>query len=392
MGIEIHAMAYAFNCPDDSALIYSTFIHYNIYNRSSNQYHDTYMGAYVDTDLGDAWDDYIGCDVGRGSFYTYNGDNVDGSGQAGTYGAFPPALSVTVLGGPALDPDNLDNPKIDGQGNALCDVSINGDNFGDGMMDNERYGLSRFVYTTNCSSGPTCDPSVAADYYNLLCGKWKDGVNMQYGGNGHPNAGATGPDCNFMFPDLSDGCNWGTSGIQPAGYITGAGGSGVSWTEANVSNPPNDRRGTISMGPFTFQSGAHHVLDLAFVWARQYADSSALASVSLLKTRIDEVRLAYENDSVSCGGSFSGIYSPTDITSSLSLFPNPASGHINVEYKSNSGQVDCAVVNILGEVLLQDKLNSNTAHQLNISNLSPGMYLLIVMDRGVVRGKRFVVR
>ncbi|MCX6269668.1 MAG: T9SS C-terminal target domain-containing protein, partial [Bacteroidetes bacterium] len=279
LGVEIHGMAYAFDCQDDSALVYTTFLHYDVINRSNNTYHDTYFGTFTDTDLGYAWDDYVGCDVGRGSFYCYNGRNIDGSGKPDEYGAFPPAISTTVLGGPYLDPDNLDNPKTDTIGNQLCDLSINGLFFEDGIQDNERYGMSKFVYTTNCSSGPTCDPSNAPDYYKIMRGLWKDSTHMMYGGNGHPNSGATGPDCSFMFPDLSDFCNWGTNGIQPIGYETGSGGNGPSWTEANVSNLPDDRRGTISMGPFTFLPGATQELDIAFVWARQYTDSSATAVI-----------------------------------------------------------------------------------------------------------------
>jgi len=385
MRLEIHGMAYAFDCPEDSTLQYTTFLHYDIYNRSAAVYHDTYLAAFLDTDLGSAWDDYIGCDVGRGSFFTYNGDNIDGN-----YGAFPPALATTVLGGPYLDPDNLDNPKFDNQGNPLCDLSINGLDFGDGIVDNERYGMSKFVYTTNCASGPTCDPAVAADYYKIMHGMWKDSVVMQYGGNGHPNAGATGGNCSFMFPDLSDNCNWGTNGIQPPGYLTGAGGSGASWTEANAANPPNDRRGTLSMGPFTFLAGDHQEMDLAFVWARQYTDSSALAAVDLLKTRIDKLRTYFRMDSIPCGGSFSGIVSPSQDLSTLEVFPNPASTVLNLKYNNRSGAATYQLINVLGERVGQGKLRNMEINQIPLSGIIPGMYFLVVYDGNVVKTKRFL--
>lgn len=390
VGLEIHGMAYAYNCPADSALVYSTFLHYDIYNRSTNTYHDTYIGAFVDTDLGDAWDDYVGCDVERGSFICYNGDNIDGSGQAGTYGAFPPAISTTVLAGPFLNPDNLDNPKLDNLGNPLCDLSINGYSFGDGILDNERYGLSSFFYTTNCASGPTCDPDTAPEFYNLLQGKWRDGVHLKYGGNGHPNSGSSLDDCNFMFPDLTDFCNWGTNGIQPAGFTTGAGGTGPSWTEANAGNPPNDRRGTISMGPFTFLPGDRQEMDLAFVWARQYTDSLALAAVTLLKSRIDQLWSYFHSDSIPCGGSFSGINSIQNAPQSLVVYPNPATTLLNIKYDNHLGHAEYQVFNVLGELVGQGKLLSKELNQISINNITPGLYFLVVHDGNKVNTNRFI--
>ncbi|MBK7668998.1 MAG: hypothetical protein IPJ32_17640 [Sphingobacteriaceae bacterium] len=44
LGIEVHAMAYAYGCPTilngRNELAYTTFYDYQIYNRSSNNYHD----------------------------------------------------------------------------------------------------------------------------------------------------------------------------------------------------------------------------------------------------------------------------------------------------------------------------------------------------------------
>ena len=41
-------------------------------------------------------------------------------------------------------------------------------------MDNERFGMRRFVYHSNIAqSDPTSDPSKAWEYYNMLRGIWK---------------------------------------------------------------------------------------------------------------------------------------------------------------------------------------------------------------------------
>src|SRR3990172_1428151 len=71
LGVEIHGMAYAFNCPTDSALNQTVFLHYTIINRSANTYNNTYVGIWTDFDIGNYDDDLIGCDVKRQCYYQY---------------------------------------------------------------------------------------------------------------------------------------------------------------------------------------------------------------------------------------------------------------------------------------------------------------------------------
>ncbi|MCX6273157.1 MAG: T9SS type A sorting domain-containing protein [Bacteroidetes bacterium] len=292
IGLEIRAQAFGFSTNDEINSM--TFYSYEIINRSTYRLTETYFSQWVDTDLGYAWDDYVGCDVKRGLGYCYNGNAIDGSGKADEYGVQPPAVGVDFFQGPYMDPDGLDNPKIGPDGKIMCDVSINGVNFDDGIIDNERFGMRRFVYHSNLTSGPTSDPEKAPEYYNFLRGIWKDGIKMLYGGNAHPNSGATGPACDFMFPELSDPCNWGTGGVQPAGFQTGAGGSGVIWTEANVGNPPWDRRFMQSAGPFTLEPGAVNYITVGIPWARA-TSGGPWGSVVLLKTVDDKCQKLFEN-------------------------------------------------------------------------------------------------
>ncbi len=292
IGFEIRAQAFGFSTNDEINSM--TFYSYEIINRSTYRLTDTYFSQWVDTDLGNAWDDYVGCDVLRGLGYCYNGKNVDGSGKAEEYGTQPPAVGVDFFQGPYMDPDGLDNPRLDAQDKLIIGEGINGVNFGDGIIDNERFGMRRFVYHTNCSSGPTCDPSKAPEYYNLLRGIWKDGIKMRYGGNAHPSSGATGPDCDFMFPADSDPVNWGTGGVQPAGYITGAGGTGITWTEANVGNPPNDRRFMQSAGPFELLPGAVNYITVGIPWARA-TSGGPWASVMALRLVDDKCQKLFDN-------------------------------------------------------------------------------------------------
>jgi len=77
IGLEIRAQAFGFATNDE--INNMTFYSYEIINRSTFQLTNTYFSQWVDTDLGYAWDDYVGCDVDRGLGYCYNGTDNDES-------------------------------------------------------------------------------------------------------------------------------------------------------------------------------------------------------------------------------------------------------------------------------------------------------------------------
>ena len=61
LGLEIHAQAFGFTA--DNEVNDMTFYNYKIINRSTLPLNDTYFGQWVDADLGNYLDDYVGCDV-----------------------------------------------------------------------------------------------------------------------------------------------------------------------------------------------------------------------------------------------------------------------------------------------------------------------------------------
>ncbi|MEI8201597.1 MAG: T9SS type A sorting domain-containing protein [Bacteroidota bacterium] len=290
IGLEIRAQAFAFATNDE--INNMTFYSYEIINRSTYTLTETYFSQWVDTDLGDPKDDYVGCDVLRGLGYCYNGKDPDGTGRYDEYGAQPPAIGVDFFQGPYMDPDGLDNPAYNVNTPLLnCNEAINGVNFGDGIVDNERFGMRRFVYHNNSGSGGIAamtDPDIAIEYYNLLKGIWKDGQKMRYGGNAHPSSSppAYGPDCDFMFPGETDPCNWGT-GLQPPNGLK-------NWTEEIAHNVPYDRRFMQSAGPFTLRPGAVNYITVGIPWARA-SSGGPFASVELLRKVDDKCQTLFDN-------------------------------------------------------------------------------------------------
>ncbi|MBQ5856378.1 MAG: T9SS type A sorting domain-containing protein [Bacteroidales bacterium] len=288
IGLEIRAQAFAFATNDE--INNMTFYSYEIINRSTYTLTNTYFSPWTDVDLGFSRDDFVGCDVSRGLGYGYNGKNIDGTGEPEAYGANPPAVGVDFFQGPYLDPDGIDNPKYDPITGENCDESINGVNFGNGIIDDERFGMRRFVYHDNNQSD-NGDPEKAAEYYNFLRGIWKNGDKMHYGGNAVPGtSGVTDLACDFMFPFDSDPCNWGTGGVVPEfnGY----------WSEETgnngAPNNPYDRRFMQSAGPFTLKPGAVNYITFGVPWARSSA-GTAWSSVELLRRVDDKCQAMFDN-------------------------------------------------------------------------------------------------
>lgn len=264
LGLEVHAMVYAFDAPDDEALNNTIFFNYKCYNRSPNNYTDAYAGLWTDFDIGGGWDDYVGCDVQRGSFYAYNGTPTDGSGQPFAYGDNPPVQAVTVLAGPRMDADGRDNPAFDGVGEHLFNTGFpndmyayNGANFGNGIADDERFGLTNCMYYIPIQLTPEV-------MYFMMRMIGSDGLPMMYGYDCEP----AGPACRYMLPGDSDPVNFGTNGYAPnEGFNT----EGKYWNEEYCDKEPGDRKGVGSMGPFTFNSGDMQEIDFALttVWKNE---------------------------------------------------------------------------------------------------------------------------
>lgn len=382
IGIEIHGFAYAFDTPDNPALYNTTFLSYKIFNRSQHTLTDTYAGIWTDIDVGFAWDDYIGCDVAGGYYYGYNGDDYDDptwNNIDSTY--FPgyeyniPAQGVVVLGGPYLDPDGEDNPAGE------CDESINGVGFGDGIADNERYGMNRFLYFDN-SAGVTGSPVIYYQYYNFMKTIWKDSTAMEYGGNGHVSSGAYGPAANFMFPGLSDPCNWGTGGIPPYGAL--------DWTDESAGNPPSDRRGVSSMGPFTLEPGEVVKIDFAFVTA---PGDSTSDPVEKLKVYVDSVKAYYYEDPDHFGFKYLDNEEVRIERPEIVVYPVPASEVLYLKFVNGRQNATCYIYDIFGRKVKTVSLSEvNGINSIDISGLKQGTYILHLNTGKAVIAKKFLVK
>lgn len=383
LGVEVHGMAYAFDAPEDSALWNTVFLHYDILNRSDTSYHDVYMGVFNHFMLGYEWDNYIESDVRNGMIICYNGDEEDQTyyDEYG-YGFHPPAQGVMFLGGPFLPPDGIDNPRMDLLGNPICDESFNGLNFGDGIIDNERMGMS---FINAFSFGD--DPNHPDLYYNFLQGRWNDGSFLQYGGWGYFSGSwvqyASGPRCRYAYPGDSDPVNWGTFGQWPNdGYNQ----NGYFWTEREMDNYPNQRRGLGSCGPFDLPSGKKVNLDLAFPWARDY-DGTAWESAMLLKERASYLRHLFETDSTFV----SGIQYESSERIKVWILPNPTDAMVTVSFKNPVEIQEYLIYDLMGRVWKSGpSIAGDRMLEFDLTGMPPGHYILRIAASTFVFSEKII--
>ncbi len=235
LGIEVQVTAFAVDGGAGGApvaLRQSTVYRYRIVNRSSQPIEAMRTSVFVDSDLGNAVDDYIGADTTRGLAFTYNADDDD-DGSTG-YGV-PPSFGLDALGG--------------------------------------SWATS---YLEGSASGPTTDPSNGEEIYFYQQGLWRDGTPMREGGNGY--GPQTGPITRHAFPgDPLTQSYW----------------SEVNYNGTGGTNPAGDRRMILSAPPTTLAPGASTTFDVAvlFGWGADRFDS-----IALVRQTSDAVQALYDDD------------------------------------------------------------------------------------------------
>jgi hypothetical protein len=259
LGLEIHAQAFGFVTNDEINSM--TFYKYKIFNRSTTRLDDTYFAMWVDPDLGEYGDDLIGCDVKRGLGFCYNATDQDGSGNTFTYGANPPAIGIDFFEGPFADKNGVDDPIT---------ATNNGLGYGNGIPDDERLGMEKFMFYKNDATLEG-NPDNATHFYNYLSGRWKDGLPITYGGNGHATSGGT--PTKYMFPWDTDDDN-----------------GNVMWEQTSFS----DGRMVESAGTFSLEPGAVNYVTVGAVWARA-SSGGRKESVNLMKIADDKAQKLFEN-------------------------------------------------------------------------------------------------
>lgn len=328
MNLEIRSQSYAFPSPI-AAINNTTFYEYRIINRSSLQYDSLYLAHWADPDLGDAADDYVGCDLPSNMGYCYNGDSYDGT--ASGYGANPPAIGIKVLEGPLA-------PLNDG-------IDNNHDNVTD--ETNEEWGMTSFMSYNNDFT-IYGNPQGMDDYYSYMTGQWTNNTSALC-----PN---TSTPTTYMFPGTSN----------PACL--------TNWTEATAGNPPGDRRIVMGTGPFTLPPDEEVKIVYAVVWSQA---ASAQASVDSLIADAETIENFYRNGFTT---SIKEI-SSQEKNEPTYFYPNPTKGiaKLMIPNTKENETFTLQVSDVMSKLVYKNQSVKNK-FELNTQEYNKGIYFYTVSD------------
>ena len=253
MNVEIQTTMFGFDRPDVFGDM--VFLKQLIINKGSDDLVDTYMGLWSDPDLGNAGDDFVGCDVALGMGYVWNDgpDSVYDNLAIGT-----PAAGYDFFQGPMVPCDDSE------------DCTLGAKMFGTRHPGMKNLTMSSFAFYINGDATYT-DPADETEGYFYLQGLRKDG-------SAYPNeiAGDLYDQRFCFYGDPNDSAGHSTANPVDGNYASSA-----------------DRRFLMSVGPFTMASGDSQEVVFGIFHA---AGGDALASVAYLKEVDALAQTAYDID------------------------------------------------------------------------------------------------
>jgi len=239
IGLECKVTIWGYNRPDEFGDM--MFAKFQIYNKKSTTVDSCYLGVWADIDLGDAADDFVGCDTTLSLGYTYN------EGDDRVYGSACPAIGYDFFQG-AIVPSPGDTAWA----------------FGRKIPDYKNLGMTSFTKYINGGGDIFGDPETAQECWNYMSGLTRSGKK---------------------YVDPTTGQE-----VYPARYGTGDPVANTGWLDA-LDHPSGDRRQLISCGPFTLTPGDSQEVVTACIIAQ---GSDALNSITRLKAADRKAQIAYD--------------------------------------------------------------------------------------------------
>lgn len=331
---QVALTAFCFNSP---GLENAQFIMCHIINKSSSSWDSLHFSIFCDADLGDALDDYVGCDTNTILGYCYNADNVDTE-----YGSPPPAVGITLL---------------------RSMVNRNVSPF-------DSLDMTSFVRTNNSSSVPCENDPVGESLgaYNLMKGYKKDMSPWLNPLTIPPSA------TKFVYwgePQFASG--W----TEYKGSVLNCG--GTSGTVLQI-NPPGDRRFIMSSGAKDLKMQPNEKQTVIF--AQHIAlGSTNLNSVSRLKQQSNTIRNLFNTwVTINFNVGINNISSEIPERFKLNQnYPNPFNPSTKINFQiPKSDFVTLRVYDVTGKEissLVNQQLSAGTYEvDFDASSLASGVY------------------
>ncbi|MDQ7816701.1 MAG: T9SS type A sorting domain-containing protein [Melioribacteraceae bacterium] len=335
LGIEIQATYWAYNL--SGPLGNTIFRKYKIINCSANHLNDLYFSITADPDIGDATDDYVGCDTSLSLAYSYNAFNYDA-----VYTNHPPVFGFLLIKGP------IENNQ---------DLKLTSFNF--------------FINTDSVLGYPQIGSyeNGALHFYNLFQGKTKDG---NYYRIPHTIGGGE-----TRYPLSGDP-------VKQQGWVDG------------IDFPPGNRSFGLSTGPIELMPGESTEIVFSQIAAGGYEGMSKNGAIDSIRSYSLTIKNFYK---ASLDSTTSIDHKTNNLPSEFSLFqnyPNPFNPTTTIQFAlPESGKFNLKVYNILGQevvTLIDGEMNSGI-HKVNFDagRLASGVYIYKLVGSNVNLSKKMIL-
>jgi len=331
---EIHALAYGFEGQSNEVLANTTFYEFVIFNKSQESLDSTYIGLWLDTDVGCHLDDYVGCISSERMAFAYNADMLDGDQNCNcaifnvaTFCQDIPVTAIKVLKGP----DDINGVDV---------------------------GFSSFTLASN-QMGNNSQWPIFGPYFSMS-GSWPDGTPITYGGSGYDTSSTN------VHPFIMDG-----NPDNPN-----------DWSFCSENAPPGDFRMLIGSGPFSLGPGESTSVSYAIM--NKFDLTYPCPTMTPLVEMGQTVQSFYNQISPS--------HAPIYDSRTTQFFPNPlvSNGKLTT---SGTALETVRLISLEGRIMREYKHLGT--HELNIERgeLPSGFYLYAaLLQNGQVATGKIVVQ
>jgi hypothetical protein len=335
LGMQVFCTLFAFDCPEEPALDNTLFAYYKFYFTQIEKVTDLYFGFFIDFEIGNPNDDFVGT-YNEYTCFAYNGDANDENG----FGSNPPFAAITMIVPPT-------------------------DTFGTGLGAN-------CIPVYKGSPAGAVYPAADIEFQRYLIARFRDGTPLTPQGTGY-NPGSGLLPLRSAFPgDLSN----------PA-----------EWSEISAGNTPGDRRVVFASGPTMMRPFTTNEMMVAFHWSRDTTNFPQ-GSYDQLKRQADWMGI---NVTTSLAEIPDCLTRAVDIKepeiTKAKIFPNPATSIITIQ-AGKENIAHASVIGTTGNVLLcrDFPVLAETSATLSLPPLPAGLYLLLLTEEGGGKqGVRFMI-
>ncbi|MEE9429602.1 MAG: T9SS type A sorting domain-containing protein [Melioribacteraceae bacterium] len=378
LGVELQTTIWALDTIvyNIEAVKNTIFRKYILINKSTNHFKDMYFSLFVDLDIGNAKDDFVGCDSTLGLGFAYNGNLSDS-----IYSPLsPPAIGFDILQGP------------------IAKGIYNEDKNKNGVDDGNEFAIFK-----NRKIGPGYyNQNMTSFYFSLYPigqgrGDLGDILFLRLYNTFHGRISSTGSP--FVSPITGKETKFMLSGnpLLKSGWVDG------------YLHPPSERFMYLSSGPFEMTHGDTQEVVIAQIVAGSFGNVDAITSVSLLKYYDKQIQTIYNYAKYDDITSLQKQIIMKDFNLSQN-YPNPFNPTTIINYniplsrgargvlKNNLpafGVVTLKIYNILGKEIttLVNETKPSGTFEVNFdaSNLPSGVYYYQLKTESFVQTKKMIL-